>query len=265
MSIKIKLDKEQKAEMAEYFKWLTACNEDWTRDNQEYIITTISLLLNSKFRSLIGNLRKEYKVKKYGALIRNDILDYDGYTVKIKDKLLKKDIPQHEIRNICEACNVDFSTYLQCIENYIYANHIEPLPLIDGFDNYGAFKNEYKYKSRVEVFGRKYQSPSGDRNTVRAYIQFYSDTTPNQIKNFIDDNASTIKGLQPLLSSYPHSKRYGSFKRDIQIYLLHLLGYKAPEIDEKIIEQNPDDTLFEVDIRQIIGDLHKRTQNASKA
>jgi hypothetical protein len=76
--------------------------------------------------------------------------------------------------------------------------------------------------------------------------------------NFIKENWPMIENIQNNLQPYPHTKRYGSFKRDIVIYLLYQLGYKTPEIDKYLIKVNPSDELLEGDIRQTITDVGKR-------
>lgn len=235
----IKIDEQIKEELETLKQWLQKRDESWVQDNQEIILTTVYLLKNIEFKKEINSLRKIHKVpeKWHSARKREDSI-YEEWWEFIENKKPTPPftIMDREIIEICKKYKVNHKRYGNFVIEYLYFG--DATPIRDYYYlNFNA-RGEYRYKARIELdFGEgMYDVPTN--TPQKGYIRFFKDTTKNRLIKFIKENWDNIKQIQSNLQPYPHSRKFGSFKRDIQIYLIHLLGKKPDEIIEQVKKEN---------------------------
>lgn len=181
---------------------------------------------------------------------------------------------------LCNDCNVDPLIYSNFVLDYLYYEELIPitannLHLILGIDQsqHLTAKNEFRYKSRIVKDHGDMPTSEYTDEPQNLFIQIFNGTSQNGLINFITENWPIIKRFQKHLKPYPHAKKFEFFKRDVQIYLLHLLSCKPKEIAQIILDENvPDDegeerdkleesySLDEDRIYQIIEDMDKKMQ-----
>lgn len=187
--------------------------------------------------------------KEWYTTRKNDdlLFEYSDYNDSNPDKALKSPHDKR-ITNICRELHIDIKRYYDFIVDYMNFGHPWVLitPHYEYFEHFHA-EDEYRYKANIELdYGEGKQKDLS--NTPRkAYIQFYKDTTPNQLIEFIKSNTTKIIEIQKNLPNYPHRKKYEHFKRDLQVYLLYLLGNNPTEIPSILIKNNvPDEDTKEM-------------------
>lgn len=257
----IKIDDQTRQDLENFWQWIQKNDEEWFRKHQEQILTCLALLVNQQFRDKISALRNKLNVPKdwYKTGKHEDrYAEYVEYCESNPDKELKQPHDKR-ITDICDELNINAKRYYDFIVDYMYYAHPWVLitPHYEYFEHYHA-EDEYRYKATIEP--SYYESPKKSLGQIpkTVSIHIYSNTTKNGLKNFIVGNWDKIKEMQQYLDPYPHRKKYGKFKRDIYIYLLHLKGYSTLRIDEELIKNDPSNELLNEDIRQIIVDLKKQ-------
>jgi hypothetical protein len=125
-----------------------------------------------------------------------------------------------------------------------------------------TFNYEHKYKVKIDVDYGDYlyeEELKYNGEPKKLLIEVFKDTTKNRLINFIEENWHEIEEYKKYLKAYPHTKLYGTFKRDVQVFILSLLGHKASEIGDILIQENHEDfSLSSNDIYQIINDFKLR-------
>lgn len=253
-------------------KWLKNLNKEEIYFFQETILNVIKLLKDPKFREKIASLRIGYKIPNE-QLYAYDYTEFewkkdaDGGYSKRTAPLSLFDKP---IEAFCREFSLSAYRYGEFVINYLYfANVVPPKPEV----MYGdiPMKDEFKYKARVEI------NMGGGSFPQVGYIRFFQNTSKNKLKKFVDANWKAIQGIQKHLDPYPHTRTRNLlvFKRDIQIYLLHCLGNKSPEIgrviDEDFVPQDKDISdeelnLFVLDdanIRKVVANVKREISKSS--
>lgn len=257
----IKIDDQTRQDLEKFWQWIEKNDEQWFQKHQEQILTCLALLINQQFRDKITVLRSELNVPKDWYTTRkheDNYAEYLEYCESNPDKELKQPHDKR-ITDICDKLNINVKRYYDFIVDYMYYSHPWVLitPHYEYFEHYHA-DDEYRYKATIEPNYYEPRKRSLGQQPKTASIHIYNNTTKNGMKNFIDANWDKIKEMQQYLDPYPHKKKYGKFKRDIFIYLLHLKGNKTFQIDEALIAMDVNNELLNEDIRQIIVDLEKQ-------
>lgn len=277
------MDQILKNNIENFYQFITQKDIEWNKLNQEIILTCLSLLINENFHKNISTLRIKHKVPTKwfttGKLDNPYINELTELYENAPDTILNE--YSDEISDICRNCGIDPKKYNFFVFRYFYLANVKII--VGAIDFPTMPSEEFKYKCRIELI-------SGDKlfaaksvlkeKGTKAYIRFYKDTTINQLIEFIKSNKYLIRLIQNEIQHgpqpYPHTKSYGMFKRDLQVYLLHLLGNKAPDIAGQIATENiPQDEnvdtkkleeiyfLEESAIRQIIKDIKTRVHIAT--
>lgn len=270
-----KVDTQTAKELEEIKNWVQTKNEDWLTKTQEIMLTVLYLLTNQVFKENIGYLRTIYNIpKKFYESGKNDDKLSNEQLKWIDEQTTNPPfICDHEdIIKLCNLCGVDSERYGQFVINYLYFGKVTPIPFYTGYSWIAI--DEFKYKARIETVYKFVDKGFGNNRHTEAYIdnghiRFYKDTTINQLIKFIKANKKDIRDIQTRMTKYPHSKKYGRFKRDIQIYILHLLGQNSEKIAQTIQDENiPADVtnqdkykIYEPEetaVRQIISDIESK-------
>jgi hypothetical protein len=267
-------------DVQKYYGYIKSKDAKWVYSNQESILITLSMFLNPKFHQKIKELRQKYSIPEswYSTGDRkqvrlewlewHDSAFYQGKEVPTEES--------EEIVDICKSCSVDPQMYGYFVSTYFYYGEINP----DISDFTLPSAGEFKFKARLEHASGDELKHLAEKQDSIAFIRFYEDTTINQLHEFIEINKEVIKFIQKSLADspgkFPHSKIYGRFKRDLEIYLLHLMGNKTAQIAETLKLNIPDnadgkkltelENLYELEdahIRQIIKDLGKHVKQAA--
>jgi hypothetical protein len=262
----IKIDGPLKQNIEDFRDWIKNASPEWLNENQEAVMTTLSLLLNSQFRTRIGHLRSVYKIPK--AFFGESLVSFEEWErwEKKNYKTAPTNIYSKEILNLCAEFGLSPpNRYAFFVYHYLFFNQIFPSETDLGHGSVYS-KKEYRYRARLET--NAYKTFPQPNVTIReGYIRFFKDTTPNQLINFIKENWRQLKMIQGSLPLYPHPKKYSRFKRDILVYIHHLLGLTAPEIANAIatIDEESEEgyDLNDVEVRQIISYIDKKMTKTS--
>lgn len=279
----MEMDQILKNDIENFYQFIAQKDIEWVNTFQEIILTCLSLLLNENFHKSISILRIKHKVpNKWFTTGKLDNL-YNDELVELLENSPDTTLNEYsnEFSEICVKCGVTPKKYNYFVYGYFYLADVKID--VEALD-FPIISDDYKYKCGIEVVSGDKLSftdkPALKDTSPKAYIRFYKDTTINQLIEFIKSNKDLIRFIQKRLAggpqTYPHTKSYGRFKRDLQVYLLHLLGNKAPIIAEQIVKENiPEGENIDIKelekiyslendaIRQIIKDIKTRVHNAT--
>ncbi|HUD05113.1 MAG TPA: hypothetical protein VMR59_03940 [Patescibacteria group bacterium] len=244
-------------------------NNEFIQDNQEYIFTVIYLITNPNFKIEIAKLREKYHIPlSYGKD------DENFYKWLFAQRPFAPYYGSKEITDICLLCRVNPKVYGDFVFGYLYFGDVMPYKPYDDISINA--KDEFRFKSKLEALTLDYNTiPREDLE--RGYIRFYKDSTIEGILNFINANRDKIREIQKGLKPYPYTrtKKYKNFKRDIQVYILHLLKKnKADILKQLYLENIPDnntdkklDEVYQIEdtkVYEIIEDIEERLKTFSK-
>lgn len=226
--------------MIEFMSVTQSLSEEENKKNQEYILTSLALLLNSEFKNTIASWRR-----KYGINV-NEWKDELGSSY-ISWAMKSSSNPPHwdydsRVYSLCKKCHVNPRMFGNFVLEYLYKGRTEPV-LENWFFApwflHHSVEDEYRFKSRVEVdYGEERPDEYTD-DPQKVFLQVFKDTSKTGLINFIEKNwEKRIKPLQQSLKPYPHSRKFEHFKRDIQIFILSLLDNKPNEIAGIIGKEN---------------------------
>lgn len=264
-----KLSDIQVNEIRELLKFIIKSPDKDIYRQQEFILSIISLITNDKFQARVKEFRGKYQIPIYCYTTRKDDDLYDEYLALHKKYKDAPEYPMHPyIKQLCDEFGFDIKKHGEFIIDYLYHGHIRPIaPLYYPWLEHHYTGSEYKYKADL-IADHGGENKNVSEKPYAGYLRFYKDTTKNKLIKFIEENWDKIAKVQEELMEYPHHKHYGRFKRDIQVYILHLLGFTAPQIADRIVEDNViqdenrepttlDDLYYIEDttIRQIIVDV----------
>ncbi|MBI2600470.1 hypothetical protein HYW42_00800 [Candidatus Daviesbacteria bacterium] len=259
-------------DLKEFLRWIKMQSDEYINEHQELILVMLRLITDTQFQFEIQKLRSEYNLPKKWYLGTKNVdfykkihKEYEAWHKRNTKEVLTKDHPK--ILEICKQFRIDSSRYGFFVSNYLYFRDLRPLkPLTN---NTFLSNEEYRYKARLET-AQDETMPY----LTKGYIRFFQDTTPEQLLRFVEENKDKIRLIRSWLPLYPHTKKFSLFKRDIQIFILHLLNYKTPKISDIIAEENLSQdensnidsienkfTLEEAAIREIVRDLTHRIKN----
>lgn len=203
---------------------------------QEHILTTLALILNPKFRERINSWREEYNFSEFDTS-SSDYIDW----AKHQNPSPPYKNTDAKIYDLCADCRVDFKKYGTFIINYLYYGFVTPsgksrIPF--NLNPYFAPKEEYRYKSRIELdYG--IGKPDGYKSKLhKANIRIFGNTSQKNLINFIKVNWSYIVKLQKELEPYPHISKYDNIKREVQVYIFYLLGETATGNADRLSKEN---------------------------
>jgi len=255
-----------KPDLDQLLTWIQDKNNEEVQQRQEEIITTLGLVINPRFQKIIKLHRIKFKVPtkwhtpKHSDDLYDEYLDYHD-----KIKTAPTNVYDPAITHICDSFGLDRKKYREFILDYMYYGNVWVYapPHYKWFEHF-YMKDEYRHRARFEIdYGEGKEEKLTDQ-PQKASIRIYQDTSKTGLIEFIENNWLEISKIQKELPEYPHSKRYGRFKRDIQIYILHLLGKNTNEIAKILDENIPEDIAnkaYYVDgsaIRQTAVDIEKR-------
>ena len=248
------------SKLEEIANWLKKTSEQEVEEKQELIVTIIALITNEQFQKSIQALRKKYQIPPAWHTTDKNSNLYEDYLEYLN---IHPEAPRHPydkpITDLCIKVGVDIKKHSDFILGYLYYGYTLPLKP-EHVDWYQPFysTDEYRYKANIELDYGDSTEEKEKMEIKKGYIRFYNDTTPNQLVRFIKDNWQTIAKVQAQLKPYQHTKKHSQPKRDIFVYLLHLLGNKSPEIMDKVATEEINYPLDYVEIRQIVCDLKNR-------
>ena len=266
----MKIDQILVKELNYLLKFIQKHEDKCIQNLQEYIFTIIYLITNTTFRLEIAKLREKYSIPlSYGV----DDKDFNRWMYK-KKPFSPDSHNSKEIRDICLLCRVNPQVMGDFVFGYLYFGDVAPMKPYN--DVSIDAKDEVRFNCKLEALTMDYRTiPREDRE--RGYIRFYKDTSRKGLENFIDANIDKIRQIQKGLKPYPYTrtKRYKYFKRDIQVYILNLLGNKKANIlkelyDGNIPIDNTDanlDEIYQIDdtkVYEIIEDIEEHLKNFSK-
>ncbi len=269
----INIDDSTRLDIKEFWEWIKEKDEEWFQNHQEQIFTILALLLNKRFKEKILALRKSLKIpEEWHTYKKNARLheEYQNYNKTYPNEAL---IIPHDKRiiKICNNFGINIKRYYDFIVNYLYFGCAYVIiPKHFEYFEYFFAKDEYRYKTTFELDYGEDKEQKLSETPLKGYIQFYKDTTPNQMISFIKANLPEIKKIQKHLPLYPHHKKYESFKRDLQVYILYLLGEKPmdiPDIMSKNISKKAskkdvnEANIEEAQVYAIIKDFGNRIKN----
>lgn len=218
-------------------------HEKEIQDDQEFILTTLALLLSPNFQKTIQEWRVNYKIN-----VTEILNDYKG-DLYLWLSEQKHDLPSSSydkrICNLCLACNVHPKIYGEFVLEYLYVGFDIPVTsaslksakLFD-LSLHQPLKDEFRYKTRVELDYGEERDDNYTDEPQKVSIQIFKDTSKTGLIKFIETNWLGIQKTQRCLQAYPHTKKFEFFKRDMQVYLLHLLGKKPSEIASNLAKEN---------------------------
>ncbi len=258
-----------KREIEHLIEWVVNTDWQYIHDNQERIITSVSLLLNPNFRTEINQIRTSYKIPKR------------FYTNPSNDKTWNKILNWVESQtstppyyqddpifiSLSQKYNFELRIYWDFLIGLIYENDI--LPQSHFSLNHRKSSEEHRFKARLEIIDRHNRELIINEKEPIGYIRIYKDTSINQLHNFIDENKEAINSIKRELENYPQVSNNGSFKRDLLIFLYSIQNYSSTEIADKITEDLEKDklklklsedeiVLEENNVRQIIRNIKKQ-------
>lgn len=251
-----------------FYRLINSSEPYWVTDNQEIILLLFSLFTNRKFQKRIMSFRKKLKVPEE---LYSDNKSRDSFKTWIEWTYTKKTHPPtiessgKELLTICKEFHLDAKKYDLTIMCYLYFNDIM-LPDEERNDwNWRDFlvsNEDYRFKANFEI---DYFNDKGIETTApqRAYIRFFEDTTPKQLKNFIDKNKDKIKYFQKGLKAYPHESKYSMFRRELLVYLLYLKGNTPLQISSDFAQKNISD-ISPNQISNIVRKLRKQVIKLQK-
>lgn len=281
----MKIDKISRSDIEKFYDFIKRSDSNWINSNQDFILTSLSLILNQNFHKSIFGLRTKYNIpsKWYEG---NETPDH--YENELLDWLEENrsngeyGVPtatSEEITEICTACGVDPEKYSFYVFNYLYLADVRCNDDVVSFGpSYSGSEDSFRYKCGIKFFGKGESMIADNR---RLYIRLYRDTSINKLKDFIEEKKDLIRFIQDKLEieSYSPTKGFSvRFQRDIEVYLLSLLDNKAPKIGKTLTEEHIDpieDTdpdfqniekfysLEDSAIRQIIKDINTRIHKAT--
>ncbi len=272
----INISDQLKGELLELKSWIQNQDKDFINDIQETILVITSLITDEEFRLSIKKIRQYYKIPLEWQLQHrivkkfNESEDIGDIWFKWHEQNRKEPfVPGSDsLTKFCFKNNINLQRYGLFISNYIYFASVKPI--VPPLHNSPKSLKAYRRKARLEIM------PKGSiSGATRTYIRFYKDTTKPKLISFIEDNWNEIELIKSASTTYPQIRKFENFKRDIQIYILHLLGNNAPQIGEVIYNENvsdPDEqndlvkeySLDEPFIRQIIKNIKKQIENQSR-
>lgn len=246
-------------------EWVKGTGAETAHLYQESIFNIIRLLRNQKFRKEIVRLREKYEVPKHFYALGGRSINKAGEIgYWLENEAVGAPVVPYEkdISDICEKFHLNPLTYGGFVIDYLYYGEVTPLRPYLHTSVYIS-EEDFRHKATLELDcnGSGFsQYPTVGR------IKFFRNTTKNGLKRFINRNWEQIKKIQRHLQLYPNPKNYRNLKRDAEIYILHLLGNKAPEIANilegwaKGIESQRESDLYcleDTNIRQVIKDINK--------
>lgn len=217
----------------------------WVQDQQEYILGQLSLILNPIFRDTIEEWREKHKIPLFegGKFHRDWIMEH------LLENLPDDDTDER-IYTLCKRCHVNPKIYGAFVITYLYYRDPRPYRMekLSPFSQDPHFRavDEFRYKSRIELDHGMPREEEYTDNTQRLSIRIFKDTTKGRLIEFIEENWKDIQELQKDLLPYPHRKKYEKFERDIQVYILYLLGNSASDIANIMQRENIPDELDDV-------------------
>jgi len=248
------------ADLEELLTWVQSTKEEDVQQLQAETMTVLGLLTNVHFRNLIESLRKKHRVPEHWHTPKNNKNYFDEYVHYLElNKNTPTDVFDPVIIKICNEFNIDKKKYSEFISNYLLFGTAQVLkpPHLEWFEHFYA-TDEYRNKASIELDYGEGKAENLTENPQAAYIRIYKDTSKTGLISFIEKNWLAISHIQKQLNSYPHTKRYGKFQRDIQIYIYHLLGNKTPVILDKLAEKSI--YIEETAVRQTVVDFDKRIE-----
>jgi len=249
-----------KADLEELLSWVQNTNEEDLKQLQAETMTVLGLLTNDRFYLQIQDLRKEHNVPEHWHTPKNNTNFYEEYVNYLQShKTAPTGTFDPVVIKICDDFHIERKKYSEFISNYLLFGTAQVLkpPHLEWFEHFYA-TDEYRNKASIELDYGEGKAENLTENPQAAYIRIYKDTSKTGLISFIEKNWLAISHIQKQLNSYPHTKRYGKFQRDIQIYIYHLLGNKTPVILDKLAEKSI--YIEETAVRQTVADFDKRIE-----
>lgn len=265
----IKIDNKVKGDLQKLHAFIQKKDGAWVNEYQEKIFAVLYMILNEDFRNKVEQLRKKYSIPEEWHTkekLTDKDWNYWEKWVEETEPTPPRTAYDEEIHLLCQEVGIDPIEYGEFVVGYLYFGDVNIIRSM-GFNI--QTDDEYRYKAKLETehgLGL-YDIPA--ITPQKGYIRFYKDTTKNQLIKFIEERWEYIERLKKDLPKYPHTKKYGRFKRDVQIYILHLLGQNTPsildeltksikDIDRELTEEENSYFLDEPSVRQVIKDIDDR-------
>lgn len=276
MSIKITrrvYSEEIQREFRIMLDWVKKQKSELLFDLQEVIFNILRVITNSEFRERISAFRKAFNVPA-DFYIEGRIHEDDRYEAWLNSQ--GKGVPvdpwDKTIQKLCSENHLNPNKYGEFMLNYLFFGDVIPFGEFVTLENALSIY-EPKYKARLVVKSSDYGDiPEG------VYIRIYKDITINQIHEYIEKNKEIIWFLQEIIEPFPktRNRKIPLFKRDLEVYLYHELGYKSTDIANAIddnfigkkndgVELNKNESFFldDSNIRKIASDINKAIQSSS--
>lgn len=248
------------ADLEELLAWVQKAKDEDVQQLQAETMTILGLLINPKFRQIVDELREKYNIPEHWHTPKNNINYFDEYTLYLEsNKEAPTDNFDPTVLKICNEFNIDAKKYSEFVSNYLFFGNTQVLkpPHLEWFEHFYA-TDEYRNKASIELDYGEGKEENITETPQKAYIRIYKDTSKTGLISFIEKNWIKISKIQKELEPYPHTKRYGKFKRDIQVYIYHLLGNKTPAILDKLADNS--EYIEETAARQTVVDFDKRIE-----
>lgn len=261
-----------KSDIGNLLLWIKKYSPEAIYPYQELLLNSLRLITNRKFRQEIKDIREKLKVPT-SWFDNNKNKDNYNEWLKWSNKFVgnkpRQWLVDDFVRELCKNYKLSHKRYGEFIESYTLFNSMYPgKPIM--FQNILA-KDEFRYKARIEADYGEGASPRG------GYIRFFKNTSINKLKKFIESNKEIIDEIKEHISDYPHKRirKPDIFKRDLEVYILHLIGYDSTKIAEEILgeyeskysEEPPiqEKEIYALDnnnINQIIGEIKREIRKS---
>ncbi|MFA7300800.1 MAG: hypothetical protein WC069_00615 [Candidatus Shapirobacteria bacterium] len=244
--------------------------EEKVEKYQEQYMTIVSLISDKQFLNRIIKMRHSFKIPNefYGQ--DKEKKGYDSYLDYV-NKTPNTPVNSYDkpIVELCNEYNVEWKLYGDMILDFLYYGTVgvSVPPDYEWFE-YHFTPEEYRYKTKIELdYGEAREKFVDSEVPIKLSLRIYKDTTKTKLINFIKENWKDISNIKKSLCSYPLSKKYKYFRRDLLVYIYYKLGYKVKEILEKLNYVSDDEdpkNFYNIEntaVRQIVVDFKKRIKD----